>query len=54
MATYGKFSLIWGPDDNFAYHTIVPEYSTDEKKQLIDSYEQICVTLKTKADSIDV
>ena len=54
MATDGKFSLIWGPDDNLSFNTIVPEYSTDEKRQLIDSYEQKCINLKTKADSIDV
>jgi hypothetical protein len=54
MATDGKFSLIWGPDDNLSFHTIAPEYSADEKKQLIDSYEEKCIVLKNKADSIDV
>lgn len=54
MATDGKFSLIWGPDDNLSFHTIAPEYSADEKRQLIDSYEGKCITLKNKADSIDV
>ena len=54
MATDGKFSLNGGLTDNFSSYTIVPEYSTDEKRQLIDSYEQKCINLKTKADSIDV
>jgi hypothetical protein len=54
MATEGKFSLIWGPDDNFSWHTIIPEYSTDEKRQLIDSYEEKWINLKKKADSINV
>ena len=54
MATDGKFSLNGGLTDNFSFYTIVPEYSTDEKRQLIDSYEQKCINLKTKADSIDV
>jgi len=54
MATEGKFSLIWGPDDDFSWHTIIPEYSTDEKRQLIDSYEEKWISLKKKADSINV
>ena len=54
MATDGKFSLIWGPDNNLSFHTISPEYSADEKRQLIDSYEEKCIILKNKADSIDV
>ena len=54
MGTDGKFSLIWGPDDNLSFHTIVPEYSTDEKRQLINSYEKKCINLQTKADSIDI
>jgi hypothetical protein len=54
MATDGRFSLIWGPDDNLSFHTIAPEYSTDEKRQLIDSYEERCIIFKNKADSIDV
>ena len=54
MATDGKFSLVWGPDDNLSFHTIAPEYSEDEKKQLISLYEEKCRELKTKAASIDV
>ncbi len=54
MATDSKFSLIWGPDDNLSFHTIVPEYSVDEKRQLIDSYEEKCITFKKMADSIDI
>jgi hypothetical protein len=54
MATDGRFSLVWGPDERLTFHTIVPEYSADEKRQLIDSYENKCLTLKEKADSIDV
>ena len=54
MATDGKFSLMMGLSDKFSFSTIVPEYSTDEKGQLIDSYEQKCINLKTKADSINV
>ncbi|MBU4233079.1 MAG: HNH endonuclease [Desulfobacterales bacterium] len=47
MAIDGKFSLVWGPDDDFSYNTIVPEYSIDEKNQLIDSYEEKCMYLIT-------
>lgn len=54
LATDGKFSLVWGPDDNLSFHTIAPEYSEDEKKQLISLYEEKCRELKTKAASIDV
>jgi hypothetical protein len=54
MATDGKFSLVWGPDNHLSFHTSVPEYSVDEKRQLIDSYEEKCVKLREKADSIDV
>jgi hypothetical protein len=38
MAINGKFSLVWGPDEDWNYNTIVPEYSIGDKKQLIDSY----------------
>ena len=54
MATDGKFSLMMGLSDKFSFSTIVPEYSTDEKGQLIHSYEQKCINFQTKADSIDV
>jgi len=54
MATDGRFSLVWGPDDKLSFNTIVPEYSPDEKRQLIDSHEEKCVNLIKKADSIDV
>lgn len=54
MATDGKFSLIGGPDNNLFFYTSVPEYSIDEKGQLIDSYEEKCIGLKNKADSIDI
>jgi hypothetical protein len=54
MATDGKFSLIGGPDNNLFFYTSVPEYSIGEKEQLIDSYEEKCISLKNKADSIDI
>lgn len=54
MATEGKFSLISGPDDNLSFQIIVPEYSADEKRQLIYSLEEKCTILKDQADSIDV
>lgn len=54
IATNGKFSLIWGPDDNLAFHTIVYEYSNEERKQLIDSYEEKYIDLKKKADAIEI
>jgi hypothetical protein len=54
MATDGKFSLVWGPGNHLSFQTIVPEYSVDEKRQLIDSYEEKCANLREKADSIDV
>ncbi|MCF8054796.1 MAG: HNH endonuclease [Deltaproteobacteria bacterium] len=54
MATDGKFSMVWGPDDTFSWRTVVPEYSEAEKSQLIDSYEQKCSNLMNKATSIVV
>jgi len=54
MATDGRFSLVWGPDDKLSFHTIVPEYSNNEKRQLIDSYGEKCINLREKADSIDI
>jgi hypothetical protein len=52
MAIDGKFSL--GEFDGIYVYTIVPEYSADEKSQLIDSYEEKCINLREKADSINV
>ncbi len=54
MATQGKFSLVYGPDEYLSFQTIIPEYSHDEKRQLIDSYKEKCATLKKMADSVDV
>jgi hypothetical protein len=54
MATDGKFSLIGGPDNKLSFYTSIPEYSIDEKRQLIDSYEDKCIDFKNKADLIDV
>ena len=54
MAIEGKFSLNSGPGDNFSFHTFVPEYSADEKENLINSYEKHCDKLKKEAHSIDI
>jgi hypothetical protein len=52
MAIDGKFSLV--SLDGLYVHTDVPEYSADEKMQLIDSFEEKCISLKSKADAIEV
>jgi len=54
MAIEGKFSLNSGLCDNFSFHTFVPEYSADEKENLINSYEKHCDKLKKEAHSIDI
>src|SRR4030042_3055238 len=54
MATKGKFFIVIGPDDNLSYQTVVPEYSIDQKKELIDSFEDKCRDLANRAASIDI
>ncbi len=54
MITDGKFSLIWGPDENLSYRIMVPEYSSDEKQILIKSHEEKSNKMRDKANSIEV
>jgi hypothetical protein len=54
MVTDGKFSIIWGPDEDFSFRIMVPEYSSDEKKILIKSHEEKSNNMREKANSIEI
>ena len=54
MITDGKLSIIWGFDENLCIRLIVPEYSLNEKKTLIESHEERSNNMRNKADSIKI
>jgi len=48
-ATNGKFSVVSGPDMELTFHTIVLEYTNEDKKILIESYEDKLCELDKEA-----
>jgi hypothetical protein len=54
MATNGRFSLVVGPDDRLSLNTMVYEYSSDEKVQLVKSHEERYIHFRKKADAIGI